>query len=347
MPNDGYSNSASREAELSKNGWTQKNWDEFYEKLKNSGGQKLADEWAYSQDRPGGFKGVGQSPLARGMGDGYGAPIDMQTGAPKRDVQAADSYAWQRARGVDSALNTWMQQNPTFNAANADAVRAQQTDLIQMLQGMAQGNGPSAAQAMLNRGADQNMAQALSMAANQQGRQGGQAAMRQAQLQRMQIGQGLSSDAAQLRAQEQMGAVGMLGNAIGQTRGMDLQSELSRLAQENTNRGNQLSGLGMQAQLAEGDRNANIDYQKLLTGIAQSNVGNDLAAYNAYTGRQGMQNQRQQIGNQFELGKGQLTMDQNKLNLMEKEIEMKFGADVAKSVASFIGSLIGGAAGMG
>lgn len=111
----------------------------------------------------------------------------------------------------------------TSNAPNGmqqDEGRSMQMALIQRLQDQANGVGPSLAQMQLQKGTDQNMANAMALGQSQRG--AGQAGMLKGiQGQQAGIAQGMAGDAAMLRLNEQMGANAQLGSQLGGMRGQD------------------------------------------------------------------------------------------------------------------------------
>lgn len=106
--------------------------------------------------------------------------------------------------------------------------RQQQLGLMQMLQSAADGTGgPSAAESMLRQATGRNMSGALALALGARG--GNQlGALKQAQMQRALISQDANLQAAQLRAQEQQAARGLLGQVSAMGREGDLQSLAQR-----------------------------------------------------------------------------------------------------------------------
>ena len=111
--------------------------------------------------------------------------------------------------------------NVNFDTAGAERARGAQEGLLQQLLNMAAGKGPSPAQAMLQQGADRNLADAAAMAASQRGL-GATAASSQVAGQRAQIGQETARDMGILRLQEQMQAAQAAGGVAQGLRGQDL-----------------------------------------------------------------------------------------------------------------------------
>lgn len=133
---------------------------------------------------------------------------------------------------------------------------AQQQNFVSALQAQANGVGPSAAGQLLKNQADQNNANALSMAASQRGVNSG-GALRQALQQNAISNQQSGQQAALARTQEQLGATGMLGNQLNgmQQQGLNVQAQ---------NQNSALASKGLAAQ-AQGQKNA--QNQDLLGGI--------------------------------------------------------------------------------
>ena len=98
--------------------------------------------------------------------------------------------------------------------------REQQSSQIEMLQKMAAGEGPSAAQDQLKLATDQNMRQALSMAAS--GRGNPALAMQAAGRDRAIMGQQAGAQSAALRAQEMQSGQQQLAGALEAQRQQDL-----------------------------------------------------------------------------------------------------------------------------
>lgn len=117
-------------------------------------------------------------------------------------------------------LYDWAQSDA--DRANQAQAREQQSALGGMLMAQAQGNGPSVAQNQLRQAQAQNMAQMNAQAAS-----AGGGAMNRMQAQNAAInagataGQQAAGQAATLRAQEQLGAMGQMGQLYGQQRGQD------------------------------------------------------------------------------------------------------------------------------
>ena len=121
----------------------------------------------------------------------------------------------------DNYNYNWEDTNAAANMQNQ--TREQQQALGEMLRLQAQGKGPSVAQNQLRQAQAQNMAQMSSQAASAQG-----GAMNRMMAQNAAInaganaGQQAAGQSATLRAQEQLGAYGQMGQLYGQQRSQDL-----------------------------------------------------------------------------------------------------------------------------
>jgi hypothetical protein len=169
-------------------------------------------------------------------------------------------------------------QAPDYDWNNADIAgsesrdaRYRQNELGNMLMEQAAGRGPSVAQNQLRQAQAQQVAQQQSSAASAQG-----GAMNRAMAQKnaadlgAQIGQQTSGQAATLRAQEQLGAMGQAGNLWGGIR----QQDLAKMGLEQERQ----LGIGGQAvQVQGGNQAADLqNYQlksEMLTGLAGAGAG--------------------------------------------------------------------------
>jgi hypothetical protein len=109
----------------------------------------------------------------------------------------------------------------SLNGADQAQVRGMQMGNLGMLQQASLGNGPSAAQAQLQRGTDANIAQQMSLAAALRGGSGG-AAQRNARNQAALIQQRSGQDATALRNTEMQQAQSAYAGALQGTRGQDM-----------------------------------------------------------------------------------------------------------------------------
>lgn len=130
----------------------------------------------------------------------------------------ASPVTTQQANLANDASNAAIQQQNAF----AQAVAAQnglgnQSNVYNQLQGVVEGTGPNAAQAMLNNSTGQNVANQAALMASQRGASANpaliarQAAMQGANTQQQAVGQG-----AALQAQQSQNALNSMGNIAGQ-----------------------------------------------------------------------------------------------------------------------------------
>jgi hypothetical protein len=202
------------------------------------------------------YRGVGQDIYRQ-----QGAAADARQ-APLADYSRAD-YA--RGLGLDA--------------------RAQQAGAVDLYRAAALGQGPSAAQAALRRGADESAAQAMALAAGARGSGAQRAA---AQMQGIQAAsqatQRIAADAAALRAQEQQAAMaGYLSGAAGMRSGdTALQGQDAAMAQwqaqqelasrqQNDARAMAYEGLGARA--AEADQAGRAHAEDARIGVSRTNAG--------------------------------------------------------------------------
>lgn len=111
--------------------------------------------------------------------------------------------------------------NASLDVAGAERARGSQEGLLNQLLEMAAGRGPSPAQALLQQGADRNLADAAALTQSQRGL-GATAASSQVAGQRAQIGQENSRDMGILRLQEQMQATQAASQVAQGLRGQDI-----------------------------------------------------------------------------------------------------------------------------
>ncbi len=120
-----------------------------------------------------------------------------------------------------------------INTQMSGQVRGQQMGLAQMLTAAAQGNGPSVAQNQLRQATDRNLSQALALAAtNPTSRSLGGLGLRQLRQQQSGLNQQAASDAAILRAQEQMAARDALAGVLSGLRASDIGLETGQAGLE-------------------------------------------------------------------------------------------------------------------
>lgn len=144
----------------------------------------------------------------------------------------------------------------------SNQVGAQQSQLANMLLNQAQGNGPSIAQNQLNQATNQNIAQGAGMIGSQRGLNPALAA-RMILNNTAAQNQAAAGQAAGLRAQEQLGALGSLGNVLGQQRGQDISQSLGQVQ----------SGLGQVGTLGQLQNTQNAARIQSQQGADQINAG--------------------------------------------------------------------------
>lgn len=152
--------------------------------------------------------------------------------------------------GLSSGVGEAAGANSSFQAQLDPQTLAQQQAFIQALQMQSAGLGPSVAQNQLNQATNTNLSNAMGMAASARGVNPALAA-RQAQQSGAQMNQQAAGQAATMRAQEQLGAQGMLGNQLNtmQTQNLQMQGVNANTAQANAQAnagiaGGLLGGLG-------------------------------------------------------------------------------------------------------
>ena len=217
----------------------------------------------------------------KGMDQMLGNQGGMDTSGRGRVIPPTDEFGneWRYGpnsgppqRTPEQAAADLARENEARRAAN----RAQQGEQITDLQAAARGEGPSAAQDQLQLATDQNMRQALAMAAS--GRGNPALANQAAGRQRAMMSQQHGSQAGALRAQEMQSAQQQLSGALQAQRGQDLADQQREL---------QYKQLEAQKQM---------QYDQMISNqkIAKSGGGSDLdalmnvigtgaAAYGAYS----------------------------------------------------------------
>jgi hypothetical protein len=162
--------------------------------------------------------------------------------------------------------------------AQASATGAQQGSFADYLRQMQAGNGPSLARMQLDDALEQNTKGAASAIASQRGINPA-LATRLVMNQRAAADQDAAFRASQLRAQEQLAATGMLGQALGQQRGQDIGQMQANSALYGT------ATQGQQGQNALSLQNST-ETQRINAGIATQNAQNALEAQRINAGAQ-------------------------------------------------------------
>lgn len=176
----------------------------------------------------------------------------------------------------------YAQQTPQIDTTNTDADlaklngdpnAAQQQQAAGLMQQIAQGNGPSAAQALLNQQTATSMADTNALASSGSGQAGQGLARRQAMMQGASATQNLGGQAATARAQEQLGALGQFGAQTTAARGQDIQSALGaagihgQIASNQANLQEQTQEQQLEAQKAN-QQSGNDMFKQVMGGLA-------------------------------------------------------------------------------
>lgn len=238
-----------------------------------------SDLTGYLNQTEGSIFGNSQSPGWLGTGRRQGSyyrPSDVSNIPGYGGFQNAAQGQFQGAVNRDD-----IRFDTGFQRGNQQA----QTGLIQQLQAAARGEGPSAAQQMMQQAQDRNTQQAMALAASQRG-PGAAAAGYNAQANTAMANQQAASDAAVLRAQEQNQAMGLLAQVTGQARGQDIgitsadmQSRLQSQAQRDAAVQRYLQ-MGMD--MAKAQQQADMDMEKLRV---QQNLGEEEIRSKDYIGQ--------------------------------------------------------------
>lgn len=175
----------------------------------------------------------------------------------------------QAYQGNQAAMN---QQNALLTALQGQGGLQKQTDVYGQLQGVASGQGPNPAQAMLNQATQANVANQAALMAGQRGAAANpglmarQAAQQGGNLQQQAVGQG-----ATMQANQSLGALGQAGNMaenmaanqIGQTNSnVTAQQNEQNILQGANTANNQIQGGMAQTQMQGG--------QKIVGGLMNS-----------------------------------------------------------------------------
>jgi hypothetical protein len=257
-------------------------------------------------------------------GAGMRAPNAVQV-----DPNAAQvpGYAEDRARSLGGALAAQQRGAGSMTAAQLAGqqqaqARAGQNSLAQMLMAQAQGQGPSLAQAQLQRATDNNIGAAMAMGQTMGRGTAPGLAMRNIQQNASGLQAQAGADSAALRMQEQMQAQNQLGQVLAGMRGQDIgfAAENAQLQQgaNSQNLGALLAQRGLNDQMTMGyERNAlglgalqggqNMDLARLLAGTGLSNEQLAQGAYDeAARRRMGLLGGGVQAGGQAAGGLGSM-----------------------------------------
>lgn len=223
--------------------------------------------------------GLSEAPNAIGWGVGSirkGLYGDIET--PEYQPYQYDPSSFRvgidnQSRLSDMATRLTSQSAHTLDQSQQGQFRQEQENLVRYLRSRAAGSGPSAAETLMQRGNERNLASLMAASASQRGR--GSFGARQQSLQ-----SGLASanqagiaDMAVLRAREQQQAQQTLGSVLGQARGQDigvaqadLQSEIQQ-QQMNNSLVAQFMQMGMNADAAQAQ--ARMRLQELMARESQ------------------------------------------------------------------------------
>lgn len=251
---------------------------------------------------------AGNAALARDQGLGNAAAqqgASLGAAAQQRGQMLGGAAQSQAFEGQQAALagqnRSNAYQNQAMGAANgyggmsADERAQSQGSLARLENFYQQGPGPSAAEAQLRQGADQNMAQQIALARSGRGVGANAAAMRQAQFQNAATGQQMNQQASVLRAneaanwrQQQLGAMGMEQNTLAGMRQQDIgaQGQAYGVAGTMGQQGLGYGQLGANYQQIGNNAQATFEGQGL-----QGNLGFNQMGTNAQLGFEGMGNQ--------------------------------------------------------
>jgi hypothetical protein len=174
----------------------------------------------------------------------------------------------------------------TATTAGQSQFRQNQAGLIAQLEAMARGQGPSAAALQMRDAMDRASATQASAAAGAGGRGvNAGAAMRQAMNNTAAVQSQGARDTATLRAQEQLNAIGQLGQVVGQARGQD-----DQMSQFNAGQTNGAAEANLRAKLQMIGLNDESQLRALMAamGVAGPGLGASILAGGANAFPQGL-----------------------------------------------------------
>ncbi len=240
----------------------------------------MPDQFGNPQPGDPDYMGPNSNDLAREKGAWVADPLNIGGGGVRngKDPNSVGQYVDNSlANAGDSVGNFWNSINGAYHPgqvsvgdagqgavnrgdSNSNQTRGMQMSLIQQLQDQANGTGPSLAQMQLQRGTDQNLANAMALGQSQRG--AGQAGMLKGiQSQQAQIGQGMAGDAAMLRLNEQLQARNQLGQQVSAVRGADDQNAQFYAGQQNSTAN---ANAQRQADAARAQAQLELERQKML-----------------------------------------------------------------------------------
>lgn len=252
---------------------------------------------------------------------GNGANPDDPIGsnnAPITQQQLASLYGMPNAAGIGSAISgtntnytSPLAGLTTINTGNTGQVYGQQQAQIGQLQALASGSGPSLAALQAQQSGQQNLANEAALIASQRGGAGNTAlGLRSAADQAAATAQQTQQAAVQGRTAEQLGAEGVLSNALSTAGSQQAQqAQAQAQLQQNTALAN------LTAQLQTGKLNAqqyNAMVQELLGASAQQQQGQEAYGQlvnNSNITLQQMNNAANQVPVQQALGFGSAALN--------------------------------------
>lgn len=241
------------------------------------------------------------------------------------DVAAAGQRVDTRISDVEAERNRVLGRTaPTVGAVQIDVgpqgeMRGGQQDLIAALQAQMRGEGPeSPAQRLLKQGVERSIAANMAMQAAQRGGPEGLLAGRMLNQSAAASRQGLAGQVADLRAQEQLAAQGLLGNVLQGARGQDLGLAANQ------------AGLSQQANLANQE-------------AALKTMGLQEAMAQGYTGQLGNLDVAQRDAMINALGAGLSIEEAAKQRGLSREVQQMQPSPVEQAAAGMLPAAAGGA----
>lgn len=198
-----------------------------------------------------------------------GGPLGLKGGAAGSGFDAPMGADIQQAVSPTDAITAYnqntanqQQQQSLLNALAGQGGIQNQSNVFNQMQGVANGQGPNPAQAMLNQQTGQNVQNQAALMAGQRGAGQNvgllarQAAMQGANTQQQAVGQGATMQANQsLNALGQMGGMAnnMVNNQIGQTNAITAANQAEQGNLLNALQGANQSRVGMQSNINQGN----------------------------------------------------------------------------------------------
>ena len=224
-----------------------------------------------------GYAPAVQATTINAPNNGFQAGVTAGTVGVQPDIQAQQVTAPQNTFQPGVTAGTVDKQAPIVGQQIGSTLTPDQQQAIALAKAQATGTAPSAAQALLQKGIDQNVGNAYGLAATLSGRNAGQALLQGSSSAQSAIAKS-SADMAALRAQEIATGTAQYGTVAGQAAGQELSAKQSNQSTD------------LQAQISTATNNINV-----LTG-------NRDAALKA-----GLQNQADKLTAEIENQKEQLS----------------------------------------